>query len=34
VNFNNIPYDEALRSMTLFAKEVMPHFAGMKKAAE
>ncbi|MGH7006710.1 MAG: LLM class flavin-dependent oxidoreductase, partial [Alphaproteobacteria bacterium] len=34
VNFNNIPYEEALRSMTLFSKEVMPHFAGMAKAAE
>jgi alkanesulfonate monooxygenase SsuD/methylene tetrahydromethanopterin reductase-like flavin-dependent oxidoreductase (luciferase family) len=33
VNFNNIGYDDALRSMTLFAKEVMPHFTGMKKAA-
>ncbi len=34
VNFNNIAYDEALRSMTLFSKEVMPHFKGMKQAAE
>ena len=34
VNFNNIAYDEALRSMTLFSKEVMPRFKGMKQAAE
>ena len=34
VNFNNIPYEDALRSMTLFSKEVMPHFASLKKAAE
>ena len=34
VNFNNISYDEALRSMTLFSKEVMPHFTGLKRAAE
>jgi alkanesulfonate monooxygenase SsuD/methylene tetrahydromethanopterin reductase-like flavin-dependent oxidoreductase (luciferase family) len=34
VNFNNISYDDALRSMTLFAKEVMPHFTRMKQAAE
>ncbi len=34
VNFNTVSYDDALRSMTLFSKEVMPHFKGMKKAAE
>jgi hypothetical protein len=34
VNFNTITYDEALRSMTLFSKEVMPHFVSMKRAAE
>jgi alkanesulfonate monooxygenase SsuD/methylene tetrahydromethanopterin reductase-like flavin-dependent oxidoreductase (luciferase family) len=34
VNFNTLTYDEALRSMTLFSKEVMPHFTGMAKAAE
>jgi alkanesulfonate monooxygenase SsuD/methylene tetrahydromethanopterin reductase-like flavin-dependent oxidoreductase (luciferase family) len=33
VNFNTISYEEALRSMTLFAKEVMPHFKEMKQAA-
>ena len=34
VNFNNISHDDALRSMTLFSKEVMPHFTRMAKAAE
>jgi alkanesulfonate monooxygenase SsuD/methylene tetrahydromethanopterin reductase-like flavin-dependent oxidoreductase (luciferase family) len=27
VNFSSLPFDEALRSMDLFAAEVMPHFA-------
>jgi hypothetical protein len=27
VNFNLIPHAEALRSLRLFAAEVMPHFA-------
>jgi natural product biosynthesis luciferase-like monooxygenase protein len=33
VNFNTITHDEALRSMTLFSKEVMPHFVDAKRAA-
>jgi hypothetical protein len=26
VNFHNLPFDEAQRSMKMFAAEVMPHF--------
>lgn len=28
VNFHTLPYDEALRSIELFAREVIPYFAG------
>ena len=29
VNFNTVPYDAAERSLRLFAREVMPHFADL-----
>mgnify|MGYP003679575543 CR=1 FL=1 len=34
VNFNTISYDQALTSMRLFSKEVMPDFVGQAEAAE
>jgi hypothetical protein len=35
VNFSNLPFKEALRSMRLFAREIIPHFAteGAKQVA-
>jgi alkanesulfonate monooxygenase SsuD/methylene tetrahydromethanopterin reductase-like flavin-dependent oxidoreductase (luciferase family) len=35
INFSNLPFKEALRSMRLFAREVIPHFAteGAKQVA-
>jgi hypothetical protein len=32
VNFNLIPHAEALRSLRLFASEVMPHFTAEQRA--
>ena len=34
VNFNDLPYEVALNSMTMFSREVMPHFAKLRAAAE
>lgn len=34
VNFNTISVEDALSSMRLFSREVMPHFTGRAKAAE
>jgi hypothetical protein len=34
INFGSIPYEEARRSMRLFAREVMPQFTQIPAAAE
>lgn len=34
VNFNDLPYEEAVRSVRLFGEQVMPHFASRRSAAE
>jgi hypothetical protein len=34
INFGSIPYEEARRSMRLFAREVMPAFVKTPAAAE